>query len=61
MIGEIKYYSDSEYLEFKKTNNIIENIELNHNKLISFINDLKEENVHDVNPIYVKTIEALKW
>ena len=60
MIGEIKYYSDSDYLEFKKINNVIEKIELNHNKLISFINDLKEENVHDVNPIYVKTIEALK-
>lgn len=60
MVGDIKYYSDSEYMEFKKINNVIENIELNNNKLICFINDLKEENVHDVNPIYVKTIEALK-
>ena len=60
LIGEIKYLKEDEYLEFKKDNNVIEDIELNYDKLISFINNLKEEKVHDVNPIYVKTIEALK-
>ena len=60
LVGDIKYYDNEEYNKFKKDNNVIENVELDYNKLISFINQLKEENVHDVNPIYIKTIEALK-
>jgi tRNA threonylcarbamoyl adenosine modification protein YeaZ len=60
LIDEIKYLKEDEYLEFKKDNNVIEDIELNYDELINFINNLKEEKVHDVNPIYVKTIEALK-
>lgn len=60
ILDEIKYYNKEEYEEFKNNNNVIENIDINYNKLINFINNQKEENVHDVNPIYVKTIEALK-
>ena len=61
IIGELKYLNNDEYEAFKKENTVIENIDLDYNKLIMFINGLKEENVHDVNPIYIKTIEALKW
>ena len=60
-IDDIKYLDNDNYLEFKKEKNVVESIELNHDRLINFINNLKEEKVHDVNPIYVKTIEALKW
>jgi len=61
VIGEINYMKNDEYEEFKKNNTVIEDIEMDYNKLIEFINNKQEENVHDVNPIYVKTIEALKW
>lgn len=61
IIGEIKYLKKSEYELFKNDNNVIENIDISFDKLIAFINNLKEEKVHDVNPIYVKSIEALKW
>ena len=60
IIDDIKYLDEEDYIEFKKNNNVIENIDLNYDKLINFINELKEENVFDVNPIYVKTIEVLK-
>ena len=60
VIDEIKYLKNSEYEEFKTKNEVIESIDMDYDRLISFINDLKEENVHDVNPIYIKTIEALK-
>lgn len=59
-IGEIKYYKSDDYIVFKQNNIVVEEIPLNYDKLITFINNLKEENVHNVNPIYVKTIEALK-
>lgn len=60
VIGEINYMKNDEYEEFKKNNTVIEDIDMDYNRLINFINNKKEENVHDVNPIYVKTIEALK-
>ena len=60
LIGDIKYYSDDDYIDFKKKNIVVENIELDDSKLILFINSLKEDNPHNVNPLYVKSIEALK-
>ena len=61
IIDDIKYYKLSEYNLFKENNKVVDNIEINNNKLINFINGLKEENVHNVNPMYVKNIEGLKW
>ena len=58
--SDIKYYKLSEYNEFKNTNNVVDNIEIDSTKLIDFINTLEEENVHNVNPMYVKNIEGLK-
>lgn len=60
IIDEIKYLKNDDYEEFKKDNIVIEDVELNYDRLIDFINNLDEEKVHDVNPIYIKTIEALK-
>lgn len=60
IIDDIKYYKMDEYELFKKDNNVVEEIKLDYDKLIKFINSLNEEKVHDVNPIYIKTIEALK-
>lgn len=58
--GDIKYLKLSEYEEFKNGNSVIEDNSIDYDKLINFINNLKEENAHNVIPLYVKTIEALK-
>ena len=60
IIGEIKYLKNSDYDVFKKNNKVIENNNINETKLIDVINKMDIKNVHDVNPIYVKSIEALK-
>ena len=60
IIGKISYLKNSEYQDFKKNNNVIEDIVINQTKLIEFINSLSEENAHDVKPLYIKSIEALK-
>ena len=58
-IGDITYMKSKDYDEFIVDNEVITEIQINENKLINFINELKEENAFNVNPIYVKTIEAL--
>ena len=60
IVDDIKYFKNSEYNDFKASNNVVEDVLMDYNKLINFINNLKEINAHDVNPLYVKTIEALK-
>lgn len=60
VISDIKYLKQSEYEEFKNNNNLVDKIELNHSKLINFINNLDSINSFDVNPLYVKNIEGLK-
>ena len=59
-IDTIKYLKESEYSEFKAKNSVLEDDTINPTKLINYINKLKEENPHNVNPLYVKQIEALK-
>lgn len=60
IIDNIKYLKNSEYEEFKEKNSVIDDYRINIDKLIEFINNLKEVKSFDVNPLYVKTIEALK-
>lgn len=60
IVDEIKYYDKSAYLTFKDNNTVVEDAKLDYEKLIDFINNKTPEKVDDVNPIYVKTIEALK-
>ena len=57
--NEINYMKKALYEEFKENNKVIEEKDINYNKLISFINKLNYENYHNVNPLYIKTIEAL--
>ena len=57
--NEIKYLKKALYEEFKEKNNVIEEIDIDYIKLIKFINNLKEDNYHNVNPLYIKTIEVL--
>ena len=59
-VVDLSYLKDIDYEEFKNNNEVIDEVEMDYNKLIEFINTLHIENAFDVNPIYVKSIEALK-
>ena len=59
-LGDIKYMKQEEYEEFKKSNKVLGNTQINDIKLIEYINTLKPLNVHDVNPLYIKNIEGIK-
>ena len=56
---DIKYLKNSEFDQFKTSKDIAYEDEINYERLIEFINTLSVLNVHNVNPLYVKTIEAL--
>lgn len=60
VLEDYKYLKNSEYLNFKNNNNILENIILNYGEIFKF--SLKKEpiNAHKVNPIYIKKIEVEK-
>lgn len=58
-LNDIKYYKKNEYLFFKENNNVVDVDNINFDLLIKYIDSLKEEKSFNVNPIYVKSIEAL--
>lgn len=55
----ITYYKNSQYEEFKKTHEVVEETKENYHNLINYINSLTPINPYNVNPLYVKSIEAL--
>ena len=64
-ISEPFYKSNQEFEEYKKENNIsndeiIDNIEYDYIEIFNYFKNVKETNPHQVNPIYIKVIEALK-
>lgn len=64
LIEEMAYKSNSEFNEYIKLNNyesnIIENVNVNLDKIYAYLKDKDTTNPHKVNPIYIKVIEALK-
>ena len=62
-VKQIKYLKQAEYNKFMLKNSVKEdnNDDIDANKLINYINSLTPMNPHNVNPLYVKQIEALKW
>ena len=57
---DIKYYSEDEYNEKFKDEEIYSNIELDLEKIYEYASKLDESNPHLVNPIYIKQIEVEK-
>src|SRR5574344_502580 len=55
----IDYYKNTQYDTFKTTHKVVEESKINYDNLINYINGLPFENPYNVNPLYVKTIEAL--
>jgi tRNA threonylcarbamoyl adenosine modification protein YeaZ len=58
-VTDVKYLKKSEYLIFKESNKVVEDIKIDSTKLINYLLKLTPENVYNVNPWYVKSIEAL--
>ena len=52
----IKYLKKKEYEEFILNNEVLTDIKINYKKLINYLNSLEEENVYNVNPLYIKDI-----
>lgn len=57
--SEIIYYKENKYQEFKIEHKVIDEYQIDYLKLITYIDSLPNENTYNVNPLYVKTIEAL--
>ena len=59
------YKSNAEFDEYKKENNIsedniLENVEYDFQEIYNTFKNIKETNAHQVKPVYIKVIEALK-
>ena len=50
--------SNSEYRELCETNSVVENVEINYEKVYEYLSKIAYVNVHEVKPIYVKGISA---
>ena len=64
-ISEIAYYSNANFLEYKKKNKIeddeiLENVEYDFESILKYMEDKPTIKAHEVNPLYIKVIEALK-
>lgn len=64
LIGDYFYKSNLEFEKYIKDNklndNIIDDNYIDFNKVYEYMKDKQPINPHQVNPIYIKTIEALK-
>ena len=55
------YLSNSEFSEFIKKNEVIENVNLDYLKIIDYVLKKDAINPHQVNPVYIKKITIEKW
>lgn len=53
------YLNKNEYLEYKEVNEVVDDIEINFNKVASYLKDVEEVSPHGVKPLYIKGISAL--
>ena len=60
LVGNYEYLSNSEYEEYCKKYQVLTDIKLDYNKIITYALTKKELNPHEVNPIYVKKIAVEK-
>ena len=53
-----KYLKNKEYESFMINKEIIDNIEIDYDRVYKYLKEVKALNAHKVNPIYVKNIEV---
>ena len=59
-LDEYTYMPNSEYKVFKNDNEVIDEIEIDYNKVYEYLKNVKPVNAHEVKPLYIKGIDALK-
>ena len=59
-LEDYRYVPNSEYKEFKKNNNVIDEININYDLVYKYLENVKPLNAHEVKPLYIKGIDALK-
>ncbi len=60
LFGEYRYASNKEYEKFKESTEIYEEVEIDYPKVIEHTLKKNTTNPHEVNPVYVKSISALR-
>ena len=60
VLEEYKYLPNSEYKEFKKGNEVVDEVEINYELIYKYLTTVKAMNAHEVKPLYIKGIDALK-
>ncbi len=58
IVGEYKYLKNSEYEEFFKKYDVMENVAINYSNVINKVTKKNPEDAHKVKAVYVKKIEA---
>lgn len=59
-IEDFKYLNNIEYEEYKKHHSVVDNINIDFNKIIKHTKGLTPVNPHSANPIYIKKIDVEK-
>lgn len=59
VIEDLQYMNNSIYKDYKSSNNIITDIDIDYEKVISYVGGLESLNPHEVKPLYIKGISAL--
>ena len=59
VIEDLQYMNNSIYKDYKSNNNIITDIDIDYEKVISYVGGLESLNPHEVKPLYIKGISAL--
>lgn len=57
---EYRYLSNEEYEKILKDNDIIDDVEIDYNKVLKYTETMESVNPHKVNPLYIKHIEVEK-
>lgn len=50
------YISNNQYLDIKDTKNIETDVFINYKSILKFMENIKNENPHSINPLYIKLI-----
>jgi tRNA A37 threonylcarbamoyladenosine modification protein TsaB len=59
-LDDYTYMPNSEYKVFKADHEIIDEVEIDYNKVYEYLKGVKPVNAHEVKPLYIKGIDALK-
>lgn len=59
IIEDFTYMNNSVYREYKSTNDVITDVDINYESVIKYVSTLDALNPHEVKPLYIKGISAL--